>query len=104
MMSDALRYEEFRARLAGECSLRYGDLDANGPSLPAVLAEVGERREQQGFESFALLFHVENAEAPQQGSHVVTFADGVQLEIFLVPIARDGKRLIYEAVFNRRTD
>ncbi|RYD14695.1 MAG: hypothetical protein EOP90_12150 [Lysobacteraceae bacterium] len=102
-MADALRYEEFRARLASECSVRYGDADATGPSLPAVLAEVGERREQQGFESFALLFHVENVEAPQQGSHVVRFADGTELDVFLVPIARDGARLVYEAVFNRAT-
>lgn len=101
MMSDALRYEEFRARLASECSLRYGEGDATGPSLPAVLAEVGERHEQRGFESFALLFHVEDVEAPRQGSYVVSFADGVQLEIFLVPVAREGNRLVYEAVFNR---
>ncbi len=103
-MSDALRYEEFRARLSSECSVRYGDAGAAGPDFPAVLAEVGERREQQGFESFSLLFHVDNVAAPQQGSHVVRFADGVQLDVFLVPIARDGTRLVYEAVFNRKAN
>jgi hypothetical protein len=102
-MSDALRYEEFRARLASECSLRYVDAGAAGPGMSAVLAEVGERRERQGFEWFSLLFHVDGVEAPQQGSHVVRFADGVQLEVFLVPIAREGARMVYEAVFNRAT-
>ena len=35
-MSDALRYEEFRARLSSACSVRYGDAGAAGPDFPAI--------------------------------------------------------------------
>jgi hypothetical protein len=100
-MSDALRYEEFLAHLASDCSLRYIAEDESGPTLPAVLAEVGARRERAGFEQFALLFHADMADVPQQGNHAVTFDDGVQRVIFLVPIAREGRQVVYEAIFNR---
>lgn len=100
-MSDALRYEEFLAHLASDCSLRYIADDGSGPSLPAVLAEVGERRERQHFEVFSLLFHVE-CDVPAQGMHEVAFDDGFATELFLVPVGREGEKFVYEAIFNRR--
>lgn len=100
-MSGSLRYEDFLARLASDCSLRCSAGGDEEPVLPAVLAEVGERRERQGFEVFALLFHALTPGTPQQGSHSVTFGDGVSWDIFLVPIAREGTRVVYEAIFNR---
>lgn len=100
-MPESMRYEDFLAQLARECSLRYSVGDASEPAFPAVLAEVGERRERQGFELFSLLFHAQTAGTPQQGNHAVAFADGVSWDIFLVPIAREGTRVVYEAIFNR---
>lgn len=100
-MSDAMRYEDFLTRKASSCGLRFGVGEAAEAAFQAVLSEVGERKERQGFENFTLLFRAEPAGAPQQGIHVVTFADGVQQEIFLVPVARAGAQVDYEAIFNR---
>lgn len=100
-MSEAMRYEDFLARQASRCDLRLGVGDAAEAAFQAMLSEVGERKERQGFENFMLLFRAEPAGAPQQGMHVVTFTDGVQQEIFLVPVARAGEQVDYEAIFNR---
>jgi uncharacterized protein DUF6916 len=100
-MPESMRYEDFLARRASDCSLRCSAGDAAEQAFPAVLAEVGERGQRQGYEHFSLLFHAETAATPQQGSYAVTFADGVCWEIFLVPVAREGARVVYEAVFNR---
>lgn len=101
-MSEATRYEDFLAHAASTCKLRLdaGDASGPGPELRALLAEVGARSERQGFEVFSLLFHVETG-MPQQGMHAVSFDDGTRMEMFLVPIGREGAMIVYEAVFNR---
>ena len=94
-------YEEFAARLAQPCRFAQLIHDVEQPSRAAVLHRVGERRERSGYEQFTLIFHVEAHDAPQQGMHAVTFADGMRWEIFVVPIARLAAGIAYEACYNR---
>jgi hypothetical protein len=91
-------HAEFRARLAQACSLHLAGAPA---PLDGVLAEVGDRREHSGYEQFSLLFHADGP--PRQGTYAVTFADGRHWELFLVPVAQEGARIVYEACFNRET-
>lgn len=100
-MSGSMRYEEFKARVGSACMLGCVAGDARQPAFPAVLAEVGERTQRQAYEGFSMLFRGEPPGAPQQGTHAVTFDDGLSCEIFLVPVAREGAIVAYEAVFNR---
>jgi hypothetical protein len=97
-MHASMHHEDFRKLQGRPCMLRAGD----GVELPAVLAEVGERRERQGFEQFSLLFRARQEDAPQQGLYRVAIEGEAEGELFLVPIGRDGDQVSYEACFNRK--
>jgi hypothetical protein len=47
------------------------------------------------------LFKVDEPGVPQQGNYAVVFEGEDARDIFLVPVAREGARIAYEAVFNR---
>ncbi|WP_395684409.1 DUF6916 family protein [Dokdonella sp.] len=100
-MPASMRHEDFSALLGRACRVRSLDREGGAVELVGTLAEVGERRERQGYEQFALLFKVEEPGVPQQGSYAVEFDGEDAREIFLVPVAREGLRIAYEAVFNR---
>lgn len=95
-------YAECQTRQEQACALNYlVSADAQDVAQPGVLAEVGTRRERSGYEQFMLLFRAHGA--PRQGNYTVTFADGMRWEVFLVPVAREGEQIVYEACFNRET-
>jgi hypothetical protein len=101
-MATSMHYDEILARRALPCTLRF--VSAQGGDevvLPGLLAEVGARREQAGFEQFSMLFRVTSAGGPRQGTYAVTFADATSWEMFLVPVQREGADIVYEACFNR---
>lgn len=100
-MTASMRYEDLSALLGRPCRIRSLDREGEAVELVGVLADVGARREQQGFEQFALLFKVEEPGRPQQGNHAVEFDGDDARDIFLVPVAREGAQVLYEAVFNR---
>lgn len=96
-----MRYEDLSALLGRACGIRSLDREGDAVELVGVLAEVGERRERNGYEQFALLFKVTEPGVPQQGNYAVAFDGHDPRDIFLVPVARDGMQVAYEAVFNR---
>ncbi|MDB5696109.1 MAG: hypothetical protein JWN21_1652 [Sphingomonas bacterium] len=49
---------------------------------------------------FALVFHGDAATLLPQQIHALANATLGELEIFLVPVAQAGERVVYEAVFN----
>jgi len=55
-------------------------------------------------EQFALHFHVPTEMPPQQGTYHVEHEALGPMDVFLVPIAREGDTLVLEAVFNRFVD
>ncbi len=95
----SMRHENL-SRLQGRVgSVRHVE---GGAEMPATLADVGERLERQGFEQFSLLFQVQQAGEPRQGLHAVVIEGEPVGEMFLVPVARNGDQVSYEACFNRR--
>ncbi len=100
-MTASMRYEDLSALQGRACRIRSLDREGDAVELVGVLAEVGERREQRGYEQFALLFKADEPGHPQQGNYEVEFDGDEARWIFLVPVAREGARIVYEAVFNR---
>jgi hypothetical protein len=100
-MPASMRHEDLSALLGRACRIRSLDREGEVVELAGVLAEVGERRERQGFEQFALLFKVDEPGRPQQANYAVMFDGEETRDIFLVPISREGVQVTYEAVFNR---
>jgi hypothetical protein len=104
-MASMLTYQQFAARLGHPCTVRLlVEPDDGSAAIAAVLHQVGERRARDRYEQFALLFRREDAHAPQQGLYEVRFADAEPMALLLVPVARDGAAVHYEACFNRIDD
>ena len=98
-----MHYDEILAHRTQSCTLQYLTV-AGGVEEAisgAVLSEVSELVASAGFEQFSLLFRVPQPGAARQGTYAVAFADGVNWEVFLVPVRREGADLFYEACFNR---
>ena len=100
-MPASMRYEDLSILLGRACRVRSLDREGGAVELAGVLAEVGERRERQGYEQFAVLFKVDEPGVPQQGSYAIVFEGDEARDIFLVPVAREDMQTTYEAVFNR---
>ncbi|MEO7324953.1 MAG: hypothetical protein ABIW82_09005 [Dokdonella sp.] len=97
-----MRYDEILAHRAQSCTLQYQTADGGdeAATTAATLAEVSDLVASAGFERFTLLFRVPQLGAGQQGTYAVAFADGVNWEVFLVPVRREGADVLYEACFN----
>ena len=102
-MSEFVTYQEICRRRNQVCKLRcLASACENEAELHAVLAEVSERVEQQGYERFSLVFHAADDAAPRQGMYAVAMPGATAQEWFLVPIGRTSKGgIAYEACFNR---
>jgi hypothetical protein len=79
-------------------------MTASGASLPATLAEatpLPQRvRNTERRAPFALLFRVATDQPLAQQIYPVEHAAFGRLEIFLVPVGREGEALLLEAIFN----
>lgn len=100
-MPASMRYEDLAALTGRDCRVRPLDREGDVAERSGVLVEVGERRVRQGYEQFALLFKVSEVGMPHQGNYAITFDGEDARDIFMVPVARDGGHVAYEAVFNR---
>lgn len=84
----------FRVQLRSGESLEFELVAAN------PLIERAETRNDQPRAPFSLTFlGPEGVGFPQQTVHIAD-ADYGEFDLFVVPIARDGDRLILEAIFN----
>ncbi len=100
MAIDWLTYDLFAGRVGESFELA----DVEGPAARLVLAEATEGTEPggrgpQGQErlQFSLVFH--GGPGLTQGTHQLTHAELGDLDLFLVPIGRDGEVVRYEAAF-----
>ena len=95
-------YADIRKQQGQTCALRYLVSERSDEIVQqGVLVEVGERFEQRGYERFSLLIHAVESCPPRQGMYAVTLPGMQVQQWFLVPIAREGDRIVYEACFNR---
>lgn len=74
------------------------DISFNG--LILVFQQVVETLKSEHNETFSLFFHGPSDPFLQQGIRKLKHAKLGELEIFLVPVARDKDGYQYEAVFN----
>jgi len=72
--------------------------------LPMRLVGVEDGYSTPQNEQFALHFHAPNQMPPQQGTYHIEHEALGPMDVFLVPIAREGDTLVLEAVFNRFVD
>jgi hypothetical protein len=100
--SDWLTYDDFSGRVGESFDIAPGD----GSSMLLELAEAVQGAEpggpgpdgQQRLQ-FSLVFRGPLTPALPQRAYRLTHADLGELELFLVPIARDGDGMRYEAAF-----
>jgi len=82
--------EHFRVAGDGEVDLQLVEVSDLGPAAPVA----GRRR------SFSLLFRGTRDLPLGQGIHRLEHAVMGRLEMFLVPVGRDDRGMLYEAIFN----
>lgn len=68
------------------------------PSRPSGRGERGSERKN---DAFALLFSGPPDPALPQRRYFMEHEHIGRFEVFIVPVGRDGERLLYEAIFNR---
>jgi hypothetical protein len=96
-MADDLNLSAFAGQLQTKFQMR---LDPES-ALELELIQVEEHRATEQAESFSLLFLAPAGAPPVQRIYRLEHERLGELDLFLVPVARDGQGLYYEAVFNR---
>jgi hypothetical protein len=100
MTIDALHYEDFAPHVNTRFRVQLGE----APAMEIELISVEDKSPSPRQEQFVLTF-VAPSEAPTQQNlfriEHEHLGDGV---IFLAPIAKDQRGVIYEAVFNRKRE
>jgi hypothetical protein len=96
-MADDLNLAAFAGQLQTKFQMRVDP----GPALELELIKVEEHQAGPGVESFSLLFRAPGGAPPVQRIYRLTHEQLGELDLFLVPVARDGQGLYYEAVFNQ---
>ena len=94
-----LTQQEFSRHLNSTFNLKFVDGD-----LPLELVEVSAYRpqehEEQGLERFSALFAGPGNALLPQGLYRLTHDQMGDVDLFLVPVSVDQRRIQYEAVFN----
>jgi hypothetical protein len=90
-----------RAQFASHVNSRFDVEPGNGAPLSLELVEVEEGRSSPDHEQFALVFRAPRDMPAQQGTYRVKHPVLGALDLFLVPVGREGDDLLLEAVFNR---
>ncbi|HEV7678738.1 MAG TPA: hypothetical protein VGQ42_09245 [Candidatus Dormibacteraeota bacterium] len=92
--------QELAEQLHSSFDVELGD----GSRVSLRLVELEDRRSTAEQEQFALVFGAPASMPPQQGVYRLEHQVLGAIDIFLVPIGRDGDALLLEAVFNRFSD
>ncbi len=99
-MIDALHYEDFAPHVNTKFRARLGE----APVMEIELISVEDKSPSPRQEQFVLTF-VAPLEAPtQQNLFNIEHEHLGEGVIFLVPIAKENRGVIYEAVFNRKRE
>ncbi len=69
--------------------------------VPMKLIEVSEEAEQYGQRSYSLIFQAPGDTPVEQKLMAVEHEKLGRSDLFLVPIAKDGRGLIFQALFNK---
>jgi hypothetical protein len=96
--------EKFSQHLNTKFTVKVESVEPLELELVGVEVRKTEPNEQQGMERFSTFFHgPPSFFLPQQTYELIHPVAG-EMQIFLVPIARDQNGTTYEAVFNRFVD
>jgi len=97
-MSADLTEKEFAQHLNAKFKTKIGDQTVD-LELIEVKGYLPKENEQGGMERFSIFFDGPNIYLPQRVYSFEHESMG-QFELFLVPVAQNGERFRYEAVFN----
>jgi hypothetical protein len=93
-----------RAGFVGHVDSDFAVVTGNGTPLSMRLVEVEDMGSTPEREAFALRFHAPKEMPPQQGVYRIEHDQLDAMDVFLVPVGREGEALVLEAVFNRFVD
>lgn len=96
-MSEAATHGDFEKNLA--TAFRIAP-DSREP-MELTLSQVSELRTSPGQENFSIVFRGPADRLLSQGTYTLAHDRLGELDIFIVPVARDEQGISYEAVFNR---
>lgn len=97
MMLEKLTREDFAACI-GQCFRLSPD---QADAFDLVLEEVSELKAAAGQESFSIYFRGPAERGVPQATYTLENDRFGRLDLFIVPVARDGQGFLYEALFNR---
>lgn len=90
-----------RDEFAGLLQSTFAVQAEDGPQSSLVLEEVSELKQLRTSEHFSLSFRGPNESFLAQGAYRFSHHTAGEMELFIVPIGRDERGFLYEAVFNR---
>ncbi len=96
-MIDALHYEDFAPHINTRFRVRLGE----APAMEIELISVEDKSPSPRQEQFVLTFVAPHDAPTQQNLFQIEHEHLGAGVIFLVPIAKDQRGVIYEAIFNR---
>ena len=99
-MTEVFTIDTFSGHVNTKFLMRYGDSQTAELELISV-TDVGSSPRQ---EQFSLLFQAPTDAPLSQGIYRLEHDTLGDLDLFLVPIARDAAGVRYEAIFNRPVD
>ena len=96
-MSASLTHEAFLAHLHSKFQLQEGAVE----TAELELTDVSSLLRTDNQEAYSITFRGPASFVFEQRIHRLDHAQMGAFDIFLVPVARDGEGVYYEAVFNR---
>jgi hypothetical protein len=90
-----------RDAFAGCLNERFQVLEAQPEAIELELYEVSELKEFPGTRTFSIVFRGPAARFLPQHTYRLRHPRLGELDLFLVPVGRQGENIQYEAVFNR---
>ena len=93
---DRLTHDFFQEHVAETFTLHLN----GGGSVDLYLSEISPLKKSQHNEHFSVIFHGPSDFFLKQGMYSMESSAGT-IELFIVPVGKEGSEFLYEAVFNR---